>query len=71
MHVEATIFLVSFVRNKTITMVEEKINEIFESLKILKKSQDDGQNFIKRHLDQLKMDEAADQENATQRIVKS
>ena len=52
-------------------MVEEKINEIFESLKTLKKSQDDGQNFIKRHLDQLKMDEAAGQENATQRIVKS
>ena len=51
-------------------MVEEKINEIFESLKTLKKSQDDGQNFIKRHLDQLKMDEAAGQENATQRIVK-
>ena len=51
-------------------MAEEKIDEILESLKTLKKSQDDGQNVIKRRLDQLEMDVAAGQENATQRVVK-
>ena len=51
-------------------MAEDKINEILESLKTLKKSQDDGQNVIKRRLDQLEMDVAAGQENATQRVVK-
>ena len=47
-------------------MVEDKIDEILESLKSLKKSQDDGQNVIKKRLDQLQMDVAAGQENATQ-----
>ena len=58
-------------RNKPTTMAEEKIDKIPEFLKTLKKSQDDGQNIIKRHLDQLEMDVAAGQENATQRVVKS
>ena len=57
-------------RNEPTTMAEEKINEIPESLKTLKKSQDDGQNVIKRRLDQLEMDVAAGQENATQCVVK-
>ena len=57
-------------RNEPTTMAEEKINEILESLKTLKKSQDDGQNVIKRRLDQLEMDVAAGQENATQCVVK-
>ena len=43
----------------------EEIDEILESLKTLKKSQDDSQNVIKRRLDQLEMDVAAGQENAT------
>ena len=51
-------------------MAEEKIDELLESLKTLKKSQDDGQNVIKRRLDQLKMDVAAGQENATQHVKK-
>ena len=59
-------------------MAEEKIDEILESLKTRKKSQDDGQNVIKddgqnvikRRLDQLEMDVAAGQENTTQRVVK-
>ena len=37
-------------------MAEEKINEILEFLRTLKKSQDDGQNVIKRRLDQLEID---------------
>ena len=47
-------------------MAEDKIDEILKSLKSLKKSQDDSQNVIKKRLDQLEMDVAAGQENATQ-----
>ena len=63
-------FCCSSLQNEPTTIAEDKIDEILESLKTLKKSQDDGQNVIKRHLDQLEMDVAAGQENATQRIVK-
>ena len=34
-------------------MTEEKIDKILKSLRTLKKSQNNGQNIIKRHLDQL------------------
>ena len=44
----------------------EKIDKILKSLRTLNKSQDDSQNVIKRHLDQLVMDVVAGQENATQ-----
>ena len=53
-------------RNEPTMMAEHKIDEILESLKSLKKSQDDGQNVIKKRLDQLQMDVVAGQEYATQ-----
>ena len=46
------------------------MDEILQSLQTLRKSQEDGQNVIKRRLDQLEKDVAAGQENATQRVVK-
>jgi len=51
-------------------MAEEKMNEILQSLQTLKQSQEDGQNVIKRRLDQLEKDVAVGHENATQRVVK-
>ena len=46
------------------------MDEILQSLQTLKQSQEDGQNIIKRRLDQLEKDVAVGQENATQRVVK-
>ena len=51
-------------------MAKEKMDEILQSLQTLKQSQEDGQNVIKRHLDQLEKDVAVGHENATQHVVK-
>ena len=51
-------------------MVDEKMDEIFKSLRSLKESQEEGQTTIKRRLDQLEKNVVVGQEDATQRVVK-
>ena len=46
------------------------MDKILKSLRLLKESQEEGQTTIKRRLDQLEIDVAVGQEDATQRVVK-